>query len=69
MPLQNDIFWSFQISANCNYGPFGEVIRATGPMAKVNPFMFATKYYDWETGLYYYGHRYYNPNTNKGVRP
>jgi RHS repeat-associated protein len=34
-------------------------------MAKVNPFMFSTKFYDWETGLYYYGHRYYNPSTGR----
>ena len=30
--------------ANYAYGPFGEVIRSTGPMAKVNPFRFSTKY-------------------------
>jgi RHS repeat-associated protein len=53
------------VSANYEYGPFGEVIRATGPMAKVNPFLFSTKYYDWETGLYYYGCRYYNPSTGR----
>jgi RHS repeat-associated protein len=52
-------------AGNWEYGPFGEVIRATGPMAKVNPFMFSTKFYDWETGLYYYGHRYYNPSTGR----
>ena len=52
-------------AANYEYGPFGEVIRATGPMAKVNPFMFSTKFYDWETGLYYYGYRYYNPSTGR----
>ena len=34
-------------------------------MAKVNPFMFSTKFYDWETGLYYYGYRYYNPSTGR----
>jgi RHS repeat-associated protein len=34
-------------------------------MAKINPFMFSTKYYDWETGLYYYGYRYYNPSTGR----
>jgi RHS repeat-associated protein len=34
-------------------------------MAKLNPFMFSTKFYDWETGLYYYGHRYYNPSTGR----
>jgi RHS repeat-associated protein len=55
------------VSANYEYGPFGEVIRATGPMAKVNPFLFSTKFYDWETGLYYYGHRYYNPSTGRFI--
>jgi len=42
------------------YGPFGEVVRATGPMAKINPFRFSTKYQDDETDLLYYGYRYYN---------
>jgi hypothetical protein len=27
----------------CFEGPFGEAIRATGPMAKANPFRFSTK--------------------------
>jgi hypothetical protein len=31
-------------TAQYEYGPFGEVIRATGPMARVNPFRFSTKY-------------------------
>jgi hypothetical protein len=30
------------IAAKYDYGPFGEVIRATGPMAKLNPFRFST---------------------------
>jgi RHS repeat-associated protein len=49
--------------ANYEYGPFGELIRATGPMAKLNPFRFSTKYYDDETDLIYYGYRYYKPST------
>jgi len=53
------------IAAQYEYGPFGELIRATGPMAKLNPFMFSTKFYDWEAGLYYYGCRYYNPSTGR----
>ena len=32
------------VAARYEYGPFGELIRATGPMAKVNPFRFSTKY-------------------------
>jgi RHS repeat-associated protein len=47
------------------YGPFGEVIRATGPMAKVNPFRFSTKYDDDESDFLYYGYRYYNPSTGR----
>jgi RHS repeat-associated protein len=53
--------------ANYEYGPFGEVIRATGPMAKLNPFRFSTKYCDDETGLDYYGYRYYNPSTGRWI--
>ena len=50
-------------AAQYEYGPFGEVTRATGPMAKVNPFRFSTKYQDDETDLLYYGYRYYKPST------
>jgi len=35
------------------YGPFGEVLRATGPLAKANPLRFSTKYQDDETALVY----------------
>ena len=52
-------------SAQYEYGPFGEVIRATGPMAKANPFRFSTKYQDDEADLLYYGYRYYNPSTGR----
>ena len=45
--------------------PFGEVLRATGPMAKANPFRFSTKYQDDETDLLYYGYRYYNASTGR----
>ncbi len=49
--------------AGYEYGPFGEVIRATGPMARNNPFRFSTKYQDDESDLLYYGYRYYKPST------
>ena len=51
------------VAANYEYGPFGEVIRPTGPMAKANPFRFSTKYQDDESDLLYYGYRYYKPST------
>lgn len=49
------------VTAQYEYGPFGEVIRATGPTAKSNFFLFSTKYQDDETDMLYYGLRYYNP--------
>jgi RHS repeat-associated protein len=54
-----------QTSAEYEYGPFGETIRATGPAAGENPFRFSAKYTDGETGLIYYGYRYYQPNTGR----
>ncbi len=55
------------IVANYDYGPFGEVIRQTGPMAKVNPFRFSTKFDDDESDLLYYGYRYYQVSTGTWV--
>ncbi|MEI6786797.1 MAG: RHS repeat-associated core domain-containing protein, partial [Verrucomicrobiota bacterium] len=46
------------IAAQYEYAPFGELLRATGPMAKSNPFRFSTKYQDDETDLLYYGYRF-----------
>jgi RHS repeat-associated protein len=52
-------------AARYEYGPFGELIRATGPLASINPFRFSTKYQDDETRLIYYGHRYYSAGTGR----
>jgi RHS repeat-associated protein len=51
--------------SQCQYGPFGEVIRAAGPMGKDNPFRFSTKSQDDEADLLYYGYRYYNASTGR----
>ena len=51
--------------ATYEYGPFGEVIRMTGPMAKANPFRFSTKYQDDETDLLCYPFRFYNASTGR----
>src|ERR1700734_3770224 len=52
-------------SRTTHLGPFGELIRQSGPMAKLNPFRFSTKYDDDETDFLYYGYRYYNPSTGR----
>ena len=51
--------------ASYAYGPFGEKIHATGPLANSNPWRWATKYFDEETGLYYFGKRYLDPVTGQ----
>ena len=53
------------VAARYEYGPFGEVIRATGPTANVTPFRFSTEYYDDETGIIIYPHRPYSPSTGR----
>jgi RHS repeat-associated protein len=53
------------LAARYEYGPFGEALRATGSAASANPFRFSTKYTDDETGLLYYGYRFYNPQLGR----
>ena len=53
------------LSARYEYGPFGEPLRWTGALAEAQPFRFSTKWTDAETGLLYYGYRYYNPTTGR----
>jgi RHS repeat-associated protein len=45
------------VSANYEYGPFGEVIRASGPMAVANGFQFSTKRCDATTDFLLYEYR------------
>jgi uncharacterized protein RhaS with RHS repeats len=53
------------VTAQYEYGPFGEPLCVYGTMSKINPFRFSTKYTDDETGLLYYGYRYYSPSLGK----
>ena len=53
------------VTGQYEYGPFGELIRASGLAAKANPFRFSTKYQDDESDLLYYGYRFYNQSTGR----
>ena len=53
------------VDTEFEYGPFGELIRATGEKKNDFNFRFSTKYEDTETGLLYYGYRYYNAETGR----
>ncbi len=51
--------------AKYEYDPFGNLLRASGPMAKLNPIRFSSKYQDSQCDLIYFGYRYYNANTGR----
>jgi RHS repeat-associated protein len=55
------------IAAAYEYDAFGKTIRESGPYAASNPFRYSTKYTDSETGLVYYGHRYYSPTLGRFI--
>lgn len=48
------------LKAQYEYGPFGEPLKAIKNELTNNPFRWSTKYTDEETGLVYYGYRYYS---------
>jgi RHS repeat-associated protein len=52
------------VAGRRDYGAFGEAVMTTGVAASL-PFGFSTKFEEKETGLYYYGFRYYNPSTGR----
>jgi RHS repeat-associated protein len=52
-------------SATYEYGAFGETLVAEGPMQDMLPFRFSTKFTDNETGLLYYGMRFYTPHLGR----
>jgi RHS repeat-associated protein len=53
--------------AQYQFDPYGNTISKSGELADVNPFRFSTKYTDAETGLLYYGYRYYMPEVGRWV--
>jgi len=52
---------SGNVVAAYEYDDFGRLISSSGSMADFFRHRFSTKYYDPETGLYYYGYRFYSP--------
>jgi RHS repeat-associated protein len=55
------------LAAEYEYDPFGNVLRSSGAYGKQNPFRFSGKYFDTETGLSYYGFRYYSASLGRFV--
>ncbi|MBK8915522.1 MAG: hypothetical protein IPM64_13165 [Phycisphaerales bacterium] len=71
--------WSAgRMAAKYEYDPYGNIVGPdadsdgniadeAGPYASINPFRFSTKFLDPETGLYYYGYRYYSPRLGRWI--
>ncbi|MEZ5278825.1 MAG: RHS repeat-associated core domain-containing protein, partial [Opitutaceae bacterium] len=49
------------------YSASGELIQSAGTYATANPIRFASKWYDTQTGLYQYNHRYYSPSLGRFI--
>lgn len=55
------------VAAQYEYDPYGQLTRLGDPNAINNPFRFGTYYTDYETGLIYYGHRFYDPTQGRFI--
>ena len=53
-----------RITQHTEYIAFGEVLFEEHSTSKTMPYLFNGKELDTETGLYYYGARYYDPKTS-----
>jgi uncharacterized protein RhaS with RHS repeats len=51
------------VVAAYRYAPFGKLLAQTGSLTQ--PFGFSTKRYDTQTGLIYYGYRFYGPEIGR----
>ncbi|MBK9118860.1 MAG: RHS repeat-associated core domain-containing protein [Phycisphaerales bacterium] len=55
------------LAARYEYDPYGGVTKAEGSYAADNAWRFSTKQWDDETGLGYWGYRYYSPSLGRWV--
>ena len=62
-------YWDAQgnVVAEYTYDAFGNLISSSGPMADVFAIRYSTKYFDVETGFYYYGYRFYSPELMRWI--
>ena len=62
---------SGEVSQHIEYFPYGGIMTEERTSGTENPYLFNGKELDMETGLYYYGARYMEPNTSiwYGVDP
>jgi RHS repeat-associated protein len=57
--------WAGAALGQYEYDPYGNRVQETGVRAEQNPFAYAGKYLDRETGLINFGFRYYSPELGR----
>jgi RHS repeat-associated protein len=55
------------IVAKYLYEPFGRTLSQSGPLADVNYYRFSSKEYHVNSGLYYFGRRFYEPQLQRWI--
>jgi RHS repeat-associated protein len=56
------------VTVHYDYTPFGEVMSTPSDDSLVNPWRFASEFFDDELALMYYNYRHYNPVTGRWIR-
>jgi RHS repeat-associated protein len=51
--------------ASYTYDPFGNMLSMSGPLADANVYRFSSKEFGRNSGLYYYGFRFYDANSQR----
>ena len=58
---------SQSIVASYRYDPFGSTISKSGTLADANVYRFSSKEIHANSGMYYYGYRFYDPNLQRWI--
>jgi RHS repeat-associated protein len=56
-----------QFVARYRYDPFGNTISSSGTLASANIYRFSSKEIHANSGMYYYGYRFYDPNLQRWI--
>jgi len=59
------VYTNQTIAAKYLYDPFGNMLVMSSPLAAGNVYRFSSKEWDSDSGLYYYTHRFYDPNLQR----
>jgi RHS repeat-associated protein len=55
------------LAASYRYNPFGQTITSSGGLSGANTYRFSSKEFRSNSGMYYYGYRWYNPYVQRWV--